>query len=174
MSYISFFNQESIFFLINIYSDLSQLALKYLKDTEININNVLIMTSDFNIRDNLWDPDFLYYLIYKDTLRQQIHFSQNFLNLLNFFLLGTLTMIRTPTQSQILSFFNCFCLSSIIIIFIQTRDLYLIMLPSLSIFPYLMSIYQLSNDPLSKKAIKKICSSKSSSILSKVWTFYLS
>ena len=52
LSCISFFNQESIFFLINIYSDLSQSALKYPKDIKVNINNVLIMTSDFNIRDN--------------------------------------------------------------------------------------------------------------------------
>jgi len=68
LSCISFFNQGSIFFLINIYSDLSQSALKYLKDTEANINNILIMTSDFNIRDNFWDPDFLYYSIYRDIL----------------------------------------------------------------------------------------------------------
>jgi len=38
---------------MNIYSDSSHLALKYLKDTEININNLLIMTGDFNIRDSL-------------------------------------------------------------------------------------------------------------------------
>ena len=37
---------------INMYSDLSQSALKYLKNTEANINNVLIMTGDFNIRDS--------------------------------------------------------------------------------------------------------------------------
>jgi len=49
LSYISFFNQGLIFFLINIYSNSSQLALK---DTEVNINNILIMTGDFNIRDN--------------------------------------------------------------------------------------------------------------------------
>jgi len=34
------------------------LALKYLKDTEVNINNVILMTGDFNIRDSLWDPSF--------------------------------------------------------------------------------------------------------------------
>ena len=53
-SCISFFNQRLIFFLINInvYSDSSQLALKYLENTEVNINNVLIMTGDFNIRNN--------------------------------------------------------------------------------------------------------------------------
>jgi len=39
--------------MMNIYSDSSQSALKYLKDTEINIWNLLIMSGDFNIRDNL-------------------------------------------------------------------------------------------------------------------------
>jgi len=68
MSCISFFNQGSVFFLINVYSDSSQLALKYLKDTEVNINKVLIMTSDFNIRDNFWNPDFPYHSSYKDIL----------------------------------------------------------------------------------------------------------
>jgi len=38
---------------MNVYSDSSQSALKYLKDTEANNYNVLVMTSDFNIRDNL-------------------------------------------------------------------------------------------------------------------------
>ena len=51
ISYVFFFNHGSVYFLINIYSDLSQSALKYLKNTEVNINNVLIMTGDFNIRD---------------------------------------------------------------------------------------------------------------------------
>ena len=48
---ISFLNQGSTFFMINIYFDSSQSALKYLKDTEVNIHNVIIMTGDFNIRD---------------------------------------------------------------------------------------------------------------------------
>ena len=67
ISCISFFNCGSIYYLINIYSDLSQSALKYLKDTKININNVFIMTGDFNIRDIFWDLNFLYYSTYKDT-----------------------------------------------------------------------------------------------------------
>ena len=53
ISLISFFNKNNIFFLINIYSDLSQSALKYLKDTKVNIHNVLIMIGNFNIRDSL-------------------------------------------------------------------------------------------------------------------------
>jgi len=68
VSCISFFNQRSIFFLINTYSDSSQLALKYLKNTEVNINNILIMTGDLNIRDNFWDPDFPYHLSHRNIL----------------------------------------------------------------------------------------------------------
>jgi len=46
---------------MNIYSDTSHSALKYLKDTEASINNLLIMTGDFNIRDSLWDLSFPYH-----------------------------------------------------------------------------------------------------------------
>ena len=38
---------------MNIYSDSSHSALKYLKDTKANISNMLIMTDNFNIRDSL-------------------------------------------------------------------------------------------------------------------------
>jgi len=51
-----------------VYSDSFQLALKYLKNTEVNMNNVLIMTGDFNIRDNFWDPSFLHHSSHRDTL----------------------------------------------------------------------------------------------------------
>ena len=47
-----FFNNGEIFVMINIYSNDYQSALKYLKDTEVNICNVLIMAGDFNIRDS--------------------------------------------------------------------------------------------------------------------------
>ena len=53
ISCVLFFNHDTIFFLINVYSDSSQSALKYLKNTEANITNILIMTGDFNIRDSL-------------------------------------------------------------------------------------------------------------------------
>ena len=43
---------------MNIYSDSSQSTLKYLKNTEANIHNVLVMTGNFNIRNSLWN--FLY------------------------------------------------------------------------------------------------------------------
>ena len=50
---------------VNIYSDLSQSALK---NTEANINNVLIMTEDFNIRDSIWDLLFSYYSSHSNIL----------------------------------------------------------------------------------------------------------
>jgi len=49
---VFFFNNGSMCFLINVYSDDHQSALKYLKDTKVNSNNILIITGDFNIRDN--------------------------------------------------------------------------------------------------------------------------
>jgi len=55
---ISFSNNNICYYILNIYSDSLHSALKYLKDTEVNVNNVLLMTGDFNIRDNLWDPSF--------------------------------------------------------------------------------------------------------------------
>ena len=50
---ISFFTNNIYSFIMNIYSDVSHSALKYLKDTEMNISNLLIMMGDFNIRDQL-------------------------------------------------------------------------------------------------------------------------
>jgi len=38
---------------MNVYSDSSHSTLKYLKDTEVNVLNLLIMTGDFNIRDSI-------------------------------------------------------------------------------------------------------------------------
>ena len=53
---------------MNIYSDSSHSALKYLKDTEANINNVVLMTGDFNIRDSLWDLTFPFHSSISDDL----------------------------------------------------------------------------------------------------------
>ena len=43
---------------MNVYSDSSHSVIKYLKDMELNIRNLLIMTGDFNIRNSLWDPSY--------------------------------------------------------------------------------------------------------------------
>ena len=65
---ILFFSNNVCSFIMNIYSDLSHSALKYLKDTEVNINNLLIMTGDFNIRDRFWDPSFPHHSSISDDL----------------------------------------------------------------------------------------------------------
>ena len=65
---IFFFNCGSIYFMINICSDSSQIALKYFKNTKANINNVLIMIDNFNIRDSSWDPLFPNHPTYSDIL----------------------------------------------------------------------------------------------------------
>ena len=49
---ISFSNNGIICFIINIYSNNQQNTLKYLKNIEINLNNIFIITGDFNIKDN--------------------------------------------------------------------------------------------------------------------------
>ena len=65
---ISFTNNYTQYFIMNIYSDSSHLALKYLKDIEVSIDNVLVMTGDFNIRDSLWDSTFPYHSSISDDL----------------------------------------------------------------------------------------------------------
>jgi len=54
--------------MMNIYSNSFQSALKYFKNNEANIWNLLIMSSEFNIRDNLWDSLYLHYLSHSDDL----------------------------------------------------------------------------------------------------------
>ena len=53
---------------MNVYSDSFHSALKYLKDTEVNIDNVLVMTGNFNIRDSLWDIFFFHHSFISDDL----------------------------------------------------------------------------------------------------------
>ena len=70
------FNCGLVYFLINVYLDLLQSALKYLKDIEVDIDNILITTGNFNIRDCSWDPNFYYHSIHKDIL---INITDSFL-----------------------------------------------------------------------------------------------
>ena len=64
-----FFSHGIMYFLINIYLDDHQFALKYLKNTEVNLNNILIIIGDFNIRNNDWDLVYIHYSTHADTLR---------------------------------------------------------------------------------------------------------
>ena len=65
---VSFFNNNINFWIMNIYSDSSHSTLKYLKDSEANIPNLLIITGDFNIQDSIWDPSFPHYPSISDDL----------------------------------------------------------------------------------------------------------
>ena len=56
------------------FSDLSQMVLKYLKDTEVNIGNVLIISGDFNIRDNSRNSNFPYHSSHSDVLFEVVDF----------------------------------------------------------------------------------------------------
>ena len=56
------------FSFLNVYSDSNQLALKYLKNTEVDIQNILIITNNFNIGDNDWDLDYSFHSTYRNLL----------------------------------------------------------------------------------------------------------
>ena len=60
--------------MINIYSDNHQSTLNYLKDTEVNIHNILIMAGNFNIRDSNWKSSYSFYSIHSDTLLKIVDF----------------------------------------------------------------------------------------------------
>ena len=53
---------------MNVYSDYFHSALKYLKNTKVNINNLLIITGNFNIRDQSWNPSFPHHLLISNDL----------------------------------------------------------------------------------------------------------
>ena len=63
-----FLNNGDSFWIMNVYSDSSHSTIKYLKDTELNIRNLLIMTGDFNIRNSLWDPSYNFHSSISDDL----------------------------------------------------------------------------------------------------------
>jgi len=105
ISCIFFFNCGLSYFLINIYSNSSQSALKYLKNTEVNINNILIMTGDFNIRNSIWDPDFPHHLLYKDILFEVANsFQLDLSKPTELFLTRYSIINRTPIQLSTLCF----------------------------------------------------------------------
>ena len=39
-----------------------------MKNTKVNLNNIVIMIGDSNIRDNNWNLSYSYHLIHMDTL----------------------------------------------------------------------------------------------------------
>jgi len=53
---------------MNVYSDSSHSAIKYLKGTDFQLRNLIIMTGDFNICDSLWDPSYNFHSSISDDL----------------------------------------------------------------------------------------------------------
>ena len=53
---LAFHGDCNINFMINIYSNSNQTALHFLCLNVVNLDNTVIMTGDFNIRDSDWDP----------------------------------------------------------------------------------------------------------------------
>jgi len=58
ISYINIWLSYLCFLLCKDIFNHKYISLKYLKNTEVLLNNILIMTEDFNICDNFWDPNY--------------------------------------------------------------------------------------------------------------------
>ena len=132
------------------------MALQYLKNTEVNIDNVLIMTGNFNIRDCLWDPSYLFHSSHKDTL---FEIADSFhVALLKF------SPLDTPTIPRIQFWTLCFYIpiqqSTAIITFTWNGDLCLIMLPLLLIFIFMKNEFKQENNLYPRTVKKKLASSK--------------
>jgi len=89
---VFFFNNNKVFFLINIYSDLLQLALKYLKDTEVDVYNVLVILILEIVNGILTFYTILALVIYYLTL--WIFYLWVYQFLLTVFLLDTWTIVK--------------------------------------------------------------------------------
>ena len=98
ISCVYFFNHGLIYYLINVYSDLSQLTLKYLKNTKVYLNNILIITDDLTLGIIFEILAFhiilLIEILYLILLTLFIWKSPN---LLNFSLPSILTIFKTQT-----------------------------------------------------------------------------
>ena len=70
ISLIFFLNHGILYYLLNVYSNNQQNALKYLKDIKANLNNVTIIIDNFNIHDNNWDPVYPHHSLHTDTLHE--------------------------------------------------------------------------------------------------------
>ena len=77
-----FLNDNVIFWIMNIYSDSPHSTLKYLKNTEMNIMNLLIMTGNFNIRDSIWNLSFPHHLLRTLTMDFNFYFYFSFFTFL--------------------------------------------------------------------------------------------
>jgi len=65
---LAFHNDWDTNYIINIYSDSNQTALRALRESMTNIDKTIILTGDFNIRDSDWDPNFRHHSSHTDNL----------------------------------------------------------------------------------------------------------
>jgi len=65
---MAFHNDWNTNYIINIYSDSNQTALQALWKSMTNIDKIIILTGDFNIRDSDWDLNFRHYSSHTDNL----------------------------------------------------------------------------------------------------------
>jgi len=121
------FNNSDIFFMINVYSDNYQSALKYLKNTKANIYNVLVMTRNLNIRDNIWDSSYLFHWVYSNNLTLQTHLILNFDALSSMFLLVILTIPMTQIWSLTSYFLTQLLSKYTIIALLLSSDIHLML-----------------------------------------------
>jgi len=63
----------------------------------MNLNNILIMIGDFNIRDHDWNPSYLYHSIHEDTLREIVDKDtlREIVDSLNLELLSSIVQVST-------------------------------------------------------------------------------
>ena len=65
---LAFHSGQLINYVINVYSDDNQSALHFLNRNIIDLNNTVVMTGDFNIRDNDWDPNYPHHSAHTEDL----------------------------------------------------------------------------------------------------------
>jgi len=59
---------HSCTFILNVYSDKSHTAISFLRNHELNIDNTIIMTGDFNVWDSDWDLLYPHHSIHAEDL----------------------------------------------------------------------------------------------------------
>ena len=65
---LAFYSGQHINYVINIYSDDNQSTLHALNQNIVDLNDTVVMTGDFNIRNNDWDPNYLHYSAHTEDL----------------------------------------------------------------------------------------------------------
>jgi len=65
---LAFHSGQYINYIINVYSNDNQSTLHFLNRNIIDLNNTVVMTDDFNIRDNDWDPNYPHHSVHTEDL----------------------------------------------------------------------------------------------------------